>query len=42
MKETLEILKQFAANGDNIWLQDKLDLLENQITCNGNRVTEVA
>tara|TARA_R100001244_G_scaffold110209_1_gene81500 strand:- start:462 stop:584 length:123 start_codon:yes stop_codon:yes gene_type:complete len=32
MKETLEILKQFAANGDNIWLQDKLDLLEDQIT----------
>ena len=31
MEETLEILKQFAANGDNVWLQDKLEILENQI-----------
>lgn len=31
MEETLEILKQFAANGDNVWLQDKLEILGNQI-----------
>jgi|TARA_R110000822_G_scaffold70607_1_gene170727 hypothetical protein len=31
MEETLELLKQFAANGDNVWLQNKLDILDTQI-----------
>ncbi len=32
MKESLELLKAFANQGDNIWLQNKLELLEAEIS----------
>jgi hypothetical protein len=31
MKDTIQVLKDFASNGDNAWMICKLELLEAQI-----------